>query len=193
MSVHVIGIDPQDDRCCNDPLASMKKSISAAIASLTAEPTKRQPSHTVVLEAAAYLLGKGLLTIKQLQQTNVKQGRALFIWASWLQYQKSCDWAAEGKISRDGMLHTPTLLRQLEMILMGAAGSGKTTTVMVQEALLDFFCGDGSMKIAHKLAKKVKMNKNNVGILYLVNYKCLIFYIVSLLIYQLVYQSDINY
>ena len=146
MSVHVIGIDPQDDRCCNDPLASMKKSISAAIASLTAEPTKRQPSHTVVLEAAAYLLGKGLLTIKQLQQTNVKQGRALLIWASWLQYQKSCDWVAEGKISRDGMLHTPTLLRQLEMILMGAAGSGKTTTVMVQEALLDFFCGDGSMK-----------------------------------------------
>ena len=135
-----------DERTSNDPLAAMRKSINAAMASLTAEQSMKQPSHTVVLEAAAYLLGKGLLSVKALERTNVKQGRALLVWASWLQYQRSCDWIAEGKLSREGMLRTPSLLRHLEMILMGAAGSGKTTAVMVQEAILNFFCGEGSTK-----------------------------------------------
>jgi hypothetical protein len=82
----------------------------------------------------------------KLKRPNVKQSRAFLLWASWLQYQKSCDWLAEGKLGREGMLSTPASLRSLQLVLTGAAGTGKTTTVMVQEALLDFFCGEASMR-----------------------------------------------
>ncbi len=130
---------------CNDPLAEVKQEIRRGMTELAEMPAMRQPSHTVVLEAAAFLLQRGVLSIRRLGKTNTKQGRALMIWASWLQHRKSLEWVAERKIDRAGIIVVPECLKQLEMILIGGPGTGKTTTIMVEEALLDFFYESGAM------------------------------------------------
>ena len=112
----------------NDPFAAVKKQILEARVRLQAEMAKREPSHTMVLEAAAFLLQQGLLSIRQLKRTNVKQGRALMIWAVWLQRCKSLEWIAEGKLSRDTLPVEPRQLQKQVLILIGGAGTGKATT-----------------------------------------------------------------
>eukprot|EP00973_Karenia_brevis_P025791 3559969-Karenia_brevis.AAC.1 len=108
----------------------------------------RRPSHTVVLEAAVFLLQRGLLGVRDLGHTNVKQGRALLIWAAWLQHKKSLEWVADPKVKlpREGLVQVPKWLEQLIMIFVGGAGTGKTTTILVIEALVDFFYGAESMR-----------------------------------------------
>ncbi len=54
-----------DISSANDPFAEVKRDISAAFLALAAETSRKQPSHTVVLEAAAYLLHRGLLSVKK--------------------------------------------------------------------------------------------------------------------------------
>ena len=114
-------LDYDDGR---DPFAALKKQIRQALVQLKAEMLKRQPSHTMVLEAAVFLLQHNLLSVQRLGRTNVKQGRALLIWAAWLQHRKSLEWIAENKLDRCGLVPAPKALRQLELILVGGAGTG---------------------------------------------------------------------
>ena len=63
--------------------------------------------------------------------------------AAGLQYRKSKEWLDAGLLSEEGRPRNQVLLQDLEMILTGAAGTGKTTTLLVIEALIDFFYEPG--------------------------------------------------
>ena len=124
-----------------DPFAQVRQKIQRSINLLSVQDLAKQPSHTMVVEAAAFLLGQGVLNVKDSDQMNVKQSRVLMIWAIWLQHEKSVEWIAGGILDRSGLITLPPSLRQLQMILIGGPGTGKTTTVMVVDALLKFFLG----------------------------------------------------
>ena len=134
-----------DLETAQDPMAQMKDKINKAIVELRQASGQRQPSHAVVLEAACFLLQRGLLNVKQTGRVNVKQGCALLTVACCLQHRKSLEWIAEGILGQDALLSTAPLLRDLELIITGAAGTGKTTTIMVIEALMDFFYEPGAL------------------------------------------------
>eukprot|EP00973_Karenia_brevis_P010008 1352522-Karenia_brevis.AAC.1 len=87
-------------------MAAVKQSITNAMVSLRALPEMRHPSHTVILEAAVYLLQRGLLSVQNLGSVNVKQARALLIWAAWLQHKKSLEWIDDPKVRlpREGLV-----------------------------------------------------------------------------------------
>ena len=93
-------------------------------------------SHTVVYEAASFLIQQGLLNVKGEKFVNVKQARALLHFAHWLQNYMSRQWIEE-KLLRPPVwsLTSDTLIHAL----IGGPGTGKTTTTKVINALLEFF------------------------------------------------------
>ena len=99
--------------------------------------------HTVVLGAAAYLLRCGLLNVKGTKYINIKQGRALLHWAWWLQRDMSQKWVADGLLPPAPWTVAATPLFH---VLIGGAGTGKTTTQHVINALIECFHGADSVK-----------------------------------------------
>lgn len=130
-----------DDVAARDPFAEVRQKIKRSMDLLSVQALAKQPSHTMVVEAAVFLLGQGVLNVKGSDQMNVKQSRVLLLWAIWLQHQKSVEWIAAGKLDRRDLISLPASLRQLQMVLIGGPGTGKTTTVMVVDAFLKFFLG----------------------------------------------------
>ena len=90
--------------------------------SLRERQTGQSPSHTRVLEAAAHLLCSGLLNVKGTKRLNVKQARALFHWAWWLQGRMSKQWIDEGFLDSAPFDINSEPLRH---VLTGGAGAGK--------------------------------------------------------------------
>ena len=66
---------------------------------------------------------------------NIKQGRAVLHWAVWF---KTWQWEADGQLQPRGNRKSPRP-PPLNHVLIGGAGSGKTTTLLVIDALLEFF------------------------------------------------------
>ena len=69
----------------HDPFAAMRVELGTAMHSLTHWMQGKPKSHSLVLEAVAYLLDQGLLKVSQTGSPNVKQARALIAVAVWLQ------------------------------------------------------------------------------------------------------------
>ena len=69
---------------------------------------------------------------------NIKQARAVLHWAVWLQSYKTWQWEADGQLQPQGNRKSPRPA-PLNHVLIGGAGSGKTTTLLVIDALLEFF------------------------------------------------------
>ena len=99
-------------------------------------------SHTVVYDAAAFLVRKGLLNVKGTEKINLKQARALLHFASWAQSLLSKRWSQEELLAPPpAALHVDTLFHAL----IGGPGTGKTTTTKVINALLEHFLGPECM------------------------------------------------
>ena len=99
-------------------------------------------SHTVVYDAVAFLLCRGLLNVKGTDRVNIKQGIALLHFADWLQQTLSQRWVREGWLSAAPEGCTmPTLFHAL----IGGPGTGKTTSTKVISALLEHFYGPECM------------------------------------------------
>jgi hypothetical protein len=99
--------------------------------------TTSHPSETIVMEAAFYLITSTLLRIPGTEYTNVKQALALLHYARWIQCAKTTEWREEGQL-----LPVPgqaPIAYQLRLILIGAAGTGKSTVLRMVEALAVFF------------------------------------------------------
>ena len=141
------------------PEARWKQAFKKTMESLPLEVNTKQPSHTVVLEAAFYILTHGVLNISSVRSINVKQGRALLHVARWLQEKMSGTWVKDGLLLPKAVQTPPAKPRLsstapidsagvplLMLILTGGAGAGKTTTIMVMEALVDHFLGLESVR-----------------------------------------------
>ena len=121
--------------------ASWGHELDVRLRTLQSQEMSLAPSHTRVIEAAGFLLRGGLLNVKGTRHLNVKQGRALLHWAWWLQQEMSRRWIADGTLAAPPVAPDSAPLYH---VLTGGAGCGKTTTLRVVEALLDFFLGDFS-------------------------------------------------
>ena len=99
-------------------------------------------SHTVVYDAAAFLLRQGLLNVKDTPHVNIKQARALLHFAHWLQQHLSRRWSQEQLVPE--VLETKPL-HTFFHALIGGPGTGKTTTTKVINALLEHFLGPECM------------------------------------------------
>ena len=75
---------------------------------------------------------------------NIKQARAVLHWAVWLQSYKTWQWERDGELQPQGDSKSPRPA-PLNHVLIGGAGSGKTTTLLVIDALLEFFLGPDAM------------------------------------------------
>ena len=88
------------------------------------------------------MVQQGLLSIPDVGDINVKQGRA-FLWnALWLQKHMNKLW------EQDTVFQAPTRLEKLSMdftnyhlVIVGPSGTGKTAILKVTEALINFFAG----------------------------------------------------
>ena len=105
---------------------------------------EEHPSRTVVMEAAFYLIQSDLLRIPGVGCVNVKQARALLHHARWIQACKTEEWESTGVLLPEG----PQLTKSdsLRLIMIGAAGTGKSTVLRIVEALADKFFGPDSVR-----------------------------------------------
>ena len=143
---HVMDCPEADEETAATTTASTwHDGLGAAVRALHARGAP--VGHTAVLDAAAFLLDQGLLNVKGEDRLNVKQCRALLHWALWLQKKMSHQWVKAGQLAAEPWASgaKPEPLRH---VLIGGAGCGKTTTLLVIEALLDFFLGADSMRKA---------------------------------------------
>jgi len=108
---------------------------------LTSNTELQQPSHTVVMEAAFFLLEVGVLVVPETGRINVKQARALLHIAAWLQLHLCRKWTEAGILSADPLIKKRYLRRFMRMLLaiMGPPGTGKTSVVKVADALIEHF------------------------------------------------------
>jgi hypothetical protein len=102
------------------------------------------PSRTVVMEAAFFLIQSDLLRIPGVGCVNVKQARALLHHARWIQACKTKEWESTGILLPEGPQLTET--ESLHLIMIGAAGTGKSTVLRIVEALSDKFFGPDSVR-----------------------------------------------
>ena len=85
---------PETGRECADDgeaKTSKQKTTEVVHSCLTAY-VRRQPSHTVVIESAIYLLRQGVCHIKGKQIMNAKWALAFLHFAVWVQLKKSMQW-----------------------------------------------------------------------------------------------------
>ena len=117
---------------------------------------RRQPSHTVVIESAIYLLRQGVCHIKGKQIMNAKWALAFLHFAVWVQLKKSMQWIETDVLQDTDSVHA-TSCHELQalfgsetdakgvalfiMILTGAGGTGKSTIVKTLEAFAEFWLG----------------------------------------------------
>ena len=116
--------------------------LSVSVAALPNELRHAPVSHTVVLEAVSFLVRSGVLNVKGTSKANIKQARALLAFGLWLQSRMSREWVADGKLAAPSWRFEDYTLAH---ILIGGAGTGKTSALRVMEALLNYFCGPESM------------------------------------------------
>jgi hypothetical protein len=140
-----------DDACLHSSDGTRKQHgtwaarLDACVAAFPEELAQHAPkSHTVVLEAVAFMIRSGLLNVKGTCNANIKQARALLGFGLWLQSHMSTEWVADGTLTEPPW----SLGEQFFHVLIGGAGTGKTSTVRVMEALIDYFCGPDSMRKA---------------------------------------------
>ena len=102
-------------------------------------------SHTIVIEAAAFLVRRGLLNVKGSSNVNIKQARALFSFAIWLQHRKSIEWVKEGKLPEP-----PWLLEYFEYLHVGVGVCVCLYTLRINTFVLHVILIGTSLKmIAH--------------------------------------------
>ena len=106
--------------------------------------TNTQPTPTTVLEAAFYLITSTLLRVPGTGCINVKQALTLLHFARWIQCCKTTEWEEAGLFFPEA--GRPPLAYQLRLILIGAAGTGKSTILRIVEALADKFFGPASVR-----------------------------------------------
>lgn len=106
--------------------------------------TTSHPSETIVMEAAFYLIASTLLRIPGTDYVNVKQAIALLQYARWIQCCKTKEWQDQGQLLP--AIDQASLAFQLRLVLIGAAGTGKSTVLRMVEALTDKFVGPMSMR-----------------------------------------------
>ena len=109
-------------------LSQLQHSFRALSSFLDATPR----SHTVVFEAVAFLIQQGMLNVKHSHHVNVKQARAVLHWAWWLQQRLSRQWVNKGDLAAPPWEDCP---RPLRPAIIGGAGTAKTSTVKIIEAL----------------------------------------------------------
>jgi hypothetical protein len=97
------------------------------------------------MEAAFYLIvSSTLLRIPGTGCINVKQALTLLQFARWIQCCKTTEWEEAGLFFP--VTDRPPLAYQLRLILIGAAGTGKSTILRIVEALADKFFGPASVR-----------------------------------------------
>ena len=114
----------------NSPMQHLQSGLEDTIRSLG----NVIPSHTVVIEAAIYLIQQGIFNIPDVGCVNVKQARALLLVARWLQAHMLRKWHEAGEVNASDVLHTEASVDDHIMILIGPGGTGKTTVLRVVEA-----------------------------------------------------------
>ena len=100
-------------------------------------------SDTVVLEATFHIFQWGCLRIQEIGGTNIKRAKALRHLAFWLQQLLSLRWRATGKLHGPLPEHYAKAEGDIEncILVVGAAGTGKTTVAKVEGAFAEFFFG----------------------------------------------------
>ena len=106
--------------------------------------TNTQPTPTAVMEAAFYLITSTLLRVPATGCINVKQALTLLHFARWIHCCKTTEW--EEAVLFFPEAGRPPLAYQLRLILIGAAGTGKSTILRIVEALADKFFGPASVR-----------------------------------------------
>ena len=144
--------------------------VKRAFATMSLRAPMAAKSFTVVLEAAFWLVQTGIVNVRGESSVNVKQARSLFHLAAWIQKKKTAEWlndASSGlKASSQKVMkwHKERGLDMFRQVLCGAAGTGKTTLVLVMEHLHDHFfssseCGaDGTAWKESSFAKTAPTN-----------------------------------
>ena len=107
------------------------------------------PSETVVIEAALFLVQEGVVSVRDVGGVSIKMGRALLWWASWLQHRMHQVWHIDGHLAAPPPDSTTRLFATFQLAIIGPGGTGKTTILLLIEALLEFFLGSGTV---HKCA-----------------------------------------
>ena len=77
---------------------------------------------------------------------NNEQSRALLCVAVWLQCRMSDIWAEDGTLEPSPYSSSASHVKELLMVLLGPGGTGKTTVLRVQEALIDHFAGPEAVR-----------------------------------------------
>ena len=126
-----------------DAVSGPRQYLASAVGDLEASVPRASVSHTVVIDAAAFLIRRGVLNAKGQSHVNVKQAVALMHVAFVLQENLSAQWVAEDLLPLPSYPLNP---RPLLLAMLGGAGTGKTTTLCVIEALLNYFYGDDAMQ-----------------------------------------------
>ena len=132
-------------RSSNATISDIKK---RAVAVLTQQARPSETS-TAVLEAAVFLLQKGVVDVPAVGGVNVKQARTLLWWAAWLQYHMHTRWYDEGILPEGPPGGSCRLFHDFQLALIGPGGTGKTTVLLLVEALIEFFVGHETV---HKCA-----------------------------------------
>ena len=91
------------------------------------------------MEAAFHLLHNHVLV-------NKEQAHALLHVAAWLQCRMSDIWAEDGTLEPSPYSSSASHVKELQTVLLGPGGTGKTTVLRVQEALIDHFIGPEAVR-----------------------------------------------
>ena len=104
-----------------------------------------QPSETVVVEAVIHLILKSrVVDVRSSGRINIKMARVLLWWACWLQYVRHAAWHEEGKLPSppSGVVD---FSKGFRIALIGPGGTGKTTVLLMIEAIVEYFMGPNTV------------------------------------------------
>ena len=111
--------------------------LSGAIATMRIAHPRVPYRSWQAIDAAIWLIQQNVFYIKHLNQTNVKQARALLLAATWLQTRLDHIHGIPPRGDASAVDHV--------ILITGGAGSGKTTVLLVIEKLYEHFLGSGCM------------------------------------------------
>ena len=104
-----------------------------------------QPSETVVVEAVIHLILKArVVDVRSSGRINIKMARVLLWWACWLQDVRHAAWHEEGKLPPppSGVVD---FSKGFRIALIGPGGTGKTTVLLMIEAIVEYFMGPNTV------------------------------------------------
>ena len=142
------------------PVPSHAAAPSASSSAVTPQSTSRlarqvlkdfpaEPaSDMIVLRAAFALLQSGCLNIPDVGSVNLKQARAFLWWSAWLQFRMQQRWCEDSLVPAPEEASS-ALFEDFSLAIIGPGGTGKTTVLLLVEALVEHFGGSGSV---HKCA-----------------------------------------